>query len=71
MADDTYFEIYKDEAAEWRWRFRVAGTRQIVGASNRSYETRKDCLDSIDVMKTCRGSMVYDLTEKPQQTEIG
>jgi uncharacterized protein YegP (UPF0339 family) len=39
------WEIYKDNAGEWRWR-RTASNGRIVGASSQGYVNRGDCLDN-------------------------
>lgn len=37
------WEIYKDNAGEWRWR-RTASNGRIVGASSQGYVNRVDCV---------------------------
>jgi len=37
------WEIYKDNAGEWRWR-RTASNGKIVGASSQGYVNRVDCV---------------------------
>ncbi len=41
MADK--WEIYQDNAGEWRWR-RTASNGRIVGASTQGYKNRADCI---------------------------
>lgn len=40
--NDTW-EIYKDNAGEWRWN-RTASNGRIVGASSQGYVNRTDCV---------------------------
>ena len=44
------FEVYKDSRGGFRWRFK-AGNGVVICASERPYATRKDCLNSIDLLK--------------------
>ncbi|PWD70110.1 MULTISPECIES: YegP family protein [Enterobacterales] len=37
------WEIYKDNAGEWRWR-RTASNGNIVGAATQGYVNRVDCV---------------------------
>lgn len=37
------WEIYKDNAGEWRWR-RKAANGEIVGASTEGYVNKSDCI---------------------------
>lgn len=39
------WEIYKDNAGEWRWR-RTASNGNIVGASTEGYKNKQDCIDN-------------------------
>lgn len=41
MAEDKW-EVYKDNAGEWRWR-RIAPNGEIVGASSQGYVHKTDC----------------------------
>jgi uncharacterized protein YegP (UPF0339 family) len=44
------FEIFKDRADQWRFRFRAANNR-IVFISSEGYKNRKDVLSAIDMAK--------------------
>ena len=44
------FEVYKDSRGGFRWRFK-AGNGVIICAAERPYATKKDCLNSIDLIK--------------------
>ena len=37
------WEIYKDNAGEWRWR-RTARNGEIVGSANEGYKNKADCI---------------------------
>jgi uncharacterized protein YegP (UPF0339 family) len=41
---DTWV-IYKDNAADWRWR-RTASNGKIVGASTEGYTNKSDCISN-------------------------
>ena len=41
---DTW-EIYQDNAGEWRWR-RKAPNGKTVGASSEGYHNKSDCIDN-------------------------
>ena len=42
MSQNDKWEIYIDNAGEWRWR-RTATNGNIVGASTEGYVNRSDC----------------------------
>lgn len=42
-ANGDKWEIYKDNAGEWRWR-RTASNGNIVGASSEGYVNKSDCI---------------------------
>ena len=43
MATKDKWEIYKDNAKEWRWR-RTAKNGEIVGASHEGFKNKQDCV---------------------------
>ena len=45
------FEVYKDEAGEWRWRF-IASNGRIIADSGEGYINKTDCLHGIELMKS-------------------
>lgn len=45
------FQIYKDNASNYRWRLR-ANNNEIVAISSESYETKTGCKNSIQWVKT-------------------
>ena len=44
------FQIYKDNAGQWRWRFKADNGR-IVADSAEGYATKQNCTDGIDIVK--------------------
>jgi len=44
------FEVYKDKADEWRWRF-IANNGRIIADSGEGYHNKTDCLHGIDIIK--------------------
>lgn len=44
------FEIYKDKANEYRWRFKAPNGR-IMAASGESYTERNDCREAVERIK--------------------
>ena len=58
----TRFEIYTDEAGEYRWRLR-AGNHKII-AHGEGYANLQDCLHCIDLVRDLGDKTpVEDLTE--------
>jgi len=47
---DPEFEVYKDKAGEWRWRFQ-ASNNKIIADSGEGYINKQDCLHGIDLIK--------------------
>lgn len=45
------FEVYKDKAEEWRWRFRASNSK-IIADSGEGYQNKQDCLHGIELIKT-------------------
>ncbi len=50
------FEVYKDDAGEWRWRL-VAGNNEII-ASGEGYRDKRDCLHAIELVKDSKDARV-------------
>jgi uncharacterized protein len=56
------FELYRDDAGEFRWRLQAANN-EIVADSNEGYDSKQGCLHGIDVVKQIAASApVNDLT---------
>ncbi len=47
---DPEFEVYKDKAGEWRWRFQASNSKKIAD-SGEGYKDQKDCLHGIELIK--------------------
>ena len=61
------FEVYKDAAGKFRWRFQ-ASNNQIVAASGEGYESKQGCLNGITLAKRNADAPVVDHTAAPIQT---
>ncbi len=46
----AHFELYKDNANEFRWRF-VATNGRIIATSSEGYKAKSDCQNGIDLIK--------------------
>lgn len=44
------FELYKDHAGEYRWRF-LASNGKIIATSSEGYNAKADCQHGIDLVK--------------------
>ena len=44
------FELYKDKAGEYRWRF-VSGNGRIIATSSEGYKAKGDCQNGIELIK--------------------
>src|SRR5262245_37730351 len=49
MAGAT-FEVYKDNAGEYRWRLRATNT-QVIATSGEGYKEKKSAMDAIESVK--------------------
>ena len=59
MADK--YQIYKDKAGEYRWRY-IAANGNIIADSGEGYINKSDCQNGIDIMKDSADVPVEDLT---------
>ncbi|WP_016701649.1 YegP family protein [Pseudomonas chlororaphis] len=50
MSGVSYFYIYKDTAAEWRWRF-TAKNGKTIAVSSEGYNNLVDCEHAVGLMK--------------------
>ena len=57
---EPQFEVYKDKAEEWRWRFRASNSK-IIADSGEGYKEKDDCLHGIELVKkeTPNAKIVY------------
>ncbi|UCH32467.1 MAG: DUF1508 domain-containing protein [Candidatus Bathyarchaeota archaeon] len=44
------FEVYEDQAGEWRWRFRASNGR-VIATSSEGYKNRQDCVHGTGLVK--------------------
>ena len=60
MANGTYYQIYKDAAGHWRWRFRAAN-HETIAVSSEGYVYKHDCMHSISLVKASANSPVHEV----------
>ncbi len=60
-SDKLNFEVYEDNAKEYRWRAKAANG-QVVAASSQGYKAKADCEKSIDLIK--KGAAKAEVEEK-------
>jgi len=59
------FEVYRDKAKEWRWRF-VAGNGQVTAGPEEGYKRKSACMASILRHKAAVwGAAVVEAPEPP------
>ncbi|HEX8688408.1 MAG TPA: DUF1508 domain-containing protein [Pyrinomonadaceae bacterium] len=51
------FQVYEDEAGEWRWRL-LAGNGRIIAAAGEGYRHRQDCLHAVELVKDSKEARV-------------
>lgn len=57
------FEIFKDDAGEYRWRLRATGNNEPIADSGEGYGDKDDCKHGIDLVKAqAATATVQDLT---------
>lgn len=52
------YEMYKDVANQWRWKY-IAANYKIIAVSSESYWNEADCLASIHIMQASWNSPIY------------
>jgi uncharacterized protein YegP (UPF0339 family) len=58
------FEVYKDNAGEFRWRLKAANG-EIVATSSEGYTYKQSCLKGIELVQmNAASATVDDLTQK-------
>ena len=53
-----YFQVYRDNAGEWRWRLRAANHEPI--ASGEGYRNKSDCLHAVNLVKQSANAPVRE-----------
>ena len=51
----SQFQVYKDNAGEFRWRL-LAENGKIVASASEGYSAKVDCLNGIDIVRRMRGN---------------
>lgn len=44
------FELYKDTAGEYRWRF-VSSNGRIIAVASEGYKAKNDCVNGMEIVK--------------------
>jgi uncharacterized protein YegP (UPF0339 family) len=57
----NHYEIYKDAAAQYRWRYWANNGRKIAD-SGEAYHNKSDCQNGINLMKASANAPVVDST---------
>lgn len=52
------FELYLDDAMEWRWRYR-ASNYKIIADSGEGYKNYEDAQHGVRLMQACFGSPIH------------
>lgn len=56
------FELYKDNAGEFRWRY-LASNGKIIAVASEGYKAKGDCAHGIEIMKRdATAAKVVDIT---------
>lgn len=59
------FELYKDNAGEFRWRY-LASNGKIIAVASEGYKAKNDCAHGIEIMKRdAPAAQVVDNTAAP------
>ncbi|MDE0048669.1 MAG: DUF1508 domain-containing protein [Rhodospirillales bacterium] len=57
-----YYEIFRDSAGAWRWRFR-APNGELINSSSEGYSTRSDCLNAIALVSSSDKAPIREVSE--------
>jgi uncharacterized protein YegP (UPF0339 family) len=60
--DPVSFEVYRDNAGEWRWRL-VHKNGNIIAAASEGYTRRRDARRSVDTVKDTLGDDAFEVYE--------
>ena len=47
---EPQFEVYKDQAGEWRWKLRASNAR-VIADSSEGYKNKQDCVHGLGLVK--------------------
>ena len=56
------FEVFKDAADEWRWRF-ISANGRIVATSGEGYKNREDCITGLSLVRRFSTDAAYVVVE--------
>lgn len=54
------FEMYRDEAGEWRWRLKAVNGL-IIATSGEGYVNKEDCRAGCMLVKGCGNALIEDV----------
>ena len=52
------YNMYKDNAGEWRWTY-YGDNGEEISVSSESYTTKQNCRNSVTIMQNSANSTVY------------
>ena len=56
------FEYYQNKSdRQWRWRLRSTGNWKIIAVSSEGYKRARDCLRSIELVKSASRAEVVEV----------
>jgi uncharacterized protein YegP (UPF0339 family) len=62
MPAEPKFEVYKDNAAKFRWRLRASNDEEI--ASGQGYESKEGCMKGVESVKhNASKAKIVDMTK--------
>lgn len=67
MSDSApvHFQLFQDDANEWRWRLRAAGNGEIIADSAEGYKARGDCINGIRLVSQVAATpYIWDIAKK-------
>jgi uncharacterized protein YegP (UPF0339 family) len=54
------YQMYKDSAQQWRWRY-VASNGKTIAISSEAYVNKEDCKRSIEIMRASGASPIEEV----------
>lgn len=55
------FQVYRDDADEWRWRLVHDSNGNIIADSGEGYDNRSDCLHGIDLVRGSKDATIQNV----------
>lgn len=66
----AHFQVYKDDAGEWRWRLRSAGNSKTIADSGEGYKARADCFAGLRLVAGVASTpYIFDIAAKEYVTK--